>query len=246
MKYYLFLDECGDQSLANIDVNFPIFTLCGILVSETEYKTGMGPLLLAIKRKFWKDKKIIFHSRDIRKCEKGFEIFFDMGVKASFYHDLNKVLAGANYTVIACSILKEKYIKSYGKLSDVYGVSLSYIIERIVFLLDTFKREDSNITLHIFAEKRGKREDRNLLNYYNEVLDRGTYYVSKERIRAYYKSFKFIPKSDDILGTQVADLIAYPITRHVLDPKAANPAYDVIKDKIYKDKGRLHGLKVFP
>ena len=33
-KYYLYVDECGDQNLANFDTNFPIFTLCGIIVSE--------------------------------------------------------------------------------------------------------------------------------------------------------------------------------------------------------------------
>lgn len=33
-KYYLFIDECGDQNLSNFDTNFPIFTLCGIIVSE--------------------------------------------------------------------------------------------------------------------------------------------------------------------------------------------------------------------
>ena len=35
-KYYLFLDECGDQNIANFDPSFPIFTLCGIIVSEEQ------------------------------------------------------------------------------------------------------------------------------------------------------------------------------------------------------------------
>lgn len=33
-NYYLYLDECGDQNLANFDPSFPIFTLCGVIVSE--------------------------------------------------------------------------------------------------------------------------------------------------------------------------------------------------------------------
>ncbi len=45
---------------------------------------------------------------------------------------------------------------------------------------------------------------------------------------------------------QLADLIAYPITRHVLDPKAPNPAYDVIIDKIYTYKGAVLGMKIIP
>ena len=34
MKYYLFLDECGDPSLSSFNPTFPLFTLCGILVSQ--------------------------------------------------------------------------------------------------------------------------------------------------------------------------------------------------------------------
>ncbi len=37
MKYYLFLDECGDQNLSNFNPDFPLFTLCGIIVSEVAY-----------------------------------------------------------------------------------------------------------------------------------------------------------------------------------------------------------------
>ena len=33
-KYYLFIDECGDHNLAKYDPGFPVFTLCGILVSR--------------------------------------------------------------------------------------------------------------------------------------------------------------------------------------------------------------------
>ena len=35
-KFYLFLDECGDQNLANFDPSFPIFSLCGIIVSQEQ------------------------------------------------------------------------------------------------------------------------------------------------------------------------------------------------------------------
>ena len=33
-KYYLFIDECGDHNLTKFDPGFPVFTLCGILVSR--------------------------------------------------------------------------------------------------------------------------------------------------------------------------------------------------------------------
>ena len=50
----------------------------------------------------------------------------------------------------------------------------------------------------------------------------------------------------NIVGLQIADLIAYPMTRHILNNEGVNYAYDVIKGNIYQKDGKLYGLKVFP
>lgn len=31
----MFVDECGDQNLSSFDENFPVFTLCGVLMSHS-------------------------------------------------------------------------------------------------------------------------------------------------------------------------------------------------------------------
>lgn len=246
MKYYLFLDECGDQNLSNFNPDFLLFTLCGVIVSETDYAT-ICERISALKSTLWHDKKIVLHSRDIRKCQKGFELLFDLEVKKYFYENINSILSECNYTIVCCSILKESYIRRYGKLSDVYAISLSFIIERTVFLLDSVKRKGpEEIELHAIAERRGTKEDKSLLDYYNELLDRGTYFVTNKRIKSLFKSFQFKMKSENIIGLQIADLVAYPITRFVLDNTAVNPAFEVIKEKIYSQNGKVHGLKVHP
>ena len=83
MRYYLFLDESGDQNLANFEETFPAFTLCGIIVSEEKYKI-MEKSVFDFKQKFWNDQNIILHSRDIRKYQKGFQILFDFETKKAF------------------------------------------------------------------------------------------------------------------------------------------------------------------
>ena len=241
-KYYLFIDECGDQNLTNFDPSFPIFTLCGIVMSQQELDL-ITAQLLEIKKKYWGNKKIIFHSRDIRKCEKGFEILFDLDIKREFYKEINSILGQKLYTIICCAILKDKYIKNYGKMNDVYALSLSFIVERTVFYLDSIGK---SIDLNVIIEKRGKKEDNSLFNYYNQLIDRGSYYVNSSRIAKYFRRFEMKSKSDDIIGLQVADLIAYPITRYILDNDAVNHAYEIIKDKIYTERNKLYGLKILP
>lgn len=242
-KYYLFLDESGDQNLANFDPSFPIFTLCGIVLSEEQLQI-LSSQINDLKKDFWGDKKIILHSRDIRKCQNGFEIFFNLETKQSFYERINEILGQNIYTIICCAILKEPYIRQYGKLNDVYGQSLSFIMERTVFYLDGVKK--SNIELTTIIEKRGKKEDSSLLAYYNSLIDRGTYWVTADRIKSYFKNFQMKAKQDNIIGLQVADLIAYPITRHILDENAVNLSFDIIKRNIYTKGDKLYGMKVFP
>jgi len=73
MKYCLYIDESGDHGLVNLDANFPVFLLCGMLVAEDSY-VAMRDEVNTIKRSFWGNKTVILHSRDIRKCQKEFQI----------------------------------------------------------------------------------------------------------------------------------------------------------------------------
>lgn len=243
--YYLYIDECGDQNLESFSPTFPIFTLCGILVADDKVEQ-LNQQVKDLKKQFWGDKIIILHSRDIRKCQKGFEILFDLNIKQQFYEAINHILAQNNvYVIVSCSIMKEPYIRQFGKLNDVYGQSLSFVIERAIFCVDN-KVPEGEGRIHSIVERRGKREDKALLGYYLQLLEKGTYWVDALRMKDRMESFEFKWKSDDVIGLQIADLIAYPLTRHVLNPNQVNLAFDVIEPNIFQQEGKILGLKVFP
>lgn len=243
-EYNLFMDESGDHGLTTIVPEFPVFLLCGVLVSQSDYET-IKTSMNAIKSEHWDDKKVIFHSRDIRKQEKEFVKLFDMDVKQKFYNGINQIITDGDYTIIASGVRKDRYIKTYGKLSnDVYELSLSFIIERTVFCLDA--KPNGQKKVNIIIEKRGKKEDKRLAEHFQRLIARGTGYVSAERLRAYNMSIEFVGKTENINGLQLADLIAYPMARYVIDPTRANPAFEMLEDKIYQRAGKRYGLKVFP
>ena len=79
------------------------------------------------------------------------------------------------YSVVSCSILKEPYIRQFGKFNDIYGQSLSFLIERSIFYLNDVS---DNADMHIIAEMRGKQQDQSLLNYYNRLRDVGTHWIT--------------------------------------------------------------------
>ncbi|MFP4527025.1 MAG: DUF3800 domain-containing protein [Candidatus Kapaibacterium sp.] len=247
MAYHLYIDECGDGNLNNFNPEFPVFTLCGVVIEINEYRKLVNDLQ-KLKLKFWNDTGIIIHSRDIRRCEKNFKILLDSSVKEAFYKSINSIIKETKYNIVSCSILKKEYIRKYGRLENIYSISLSFIMERVVFLLDEMKansdKKDSRIS--VYVEKRGKNEDRELLRYYNYLLDKGTYYVNCTRIGSYFKEFNFKWKRENIAGLQLADLLAYPLSKYVLRPDQGNLNFEMIREKIYQKNNRLYGLKIFP
>lgn len=244
MKYHLYIDESGDHGLTTLNPDFPVFLLCGVLIVSDEYEQ-LRNSFNQIKNTLWNSKEVIFHSRDIRKCEKEFVVLFDMDKKKWFYENLNIAVLHHNYTVIASAIRKDEYIKKFGRLSnDVYELALSFIIERSIFCLDEIRH--NTIELEIIIEKRGKKEDKQLEEHFQRLLSRGTGYVEPERLKNYRVSISFKGKRENINGLQLADLIAYPIARYVIEPQRANPAFDVFSEKIYSKNGKRYGLKIFP
>lgn len=244
IKYDLYIDECGDHNLATFDRNFPVFTLCGILIPRKN-ANRVKAAIENLKQEFWGTSEVILHSRDIRKCEKHFKILFDSDVKSRFYLRVNEILCQEGvYVVICCSVLKNLCIARYGTDADIYGTALKYVIQRSIFCVDDLT--PGGATIDITVEKRGKKEDASLLSYYNSLRVNGMHYVSPERLTSHISHFGFSDKKDNVYGLQIADLIAYPISRYVIDPDRRNPAFDVIAPNIFVSGGKRLGLKIYP
>src|SRR3989344_5001684 len=245
-KYQFFLDETGDHGLTFIDDNFPIFLLAGCLFEDSEYQKITAEIN-SLKQEFFKTTEVILHSRDIRKCEGAFQILFDLDLKKRFYERLNKIISSAEFTIISVAIDKKKHIEKYGKLANnPYTICLSYILERLIFCTD---QNSAISTVSITIEKRGKKEDKQLLAHYNSVIDRGTYHVNADRFKQRIVDFKMMAKRDNDIGLQIADLCAYPIARHILNSEEPYIPFKIIEKKIRKgSNGKVegYGLKIFP
>jgi Protein of unknown function (DUF3800) len=242
-RYFLFLDESGDHGLDRVDPGFPIFTLCGILFNEQSF-TELDKRFRQIKTAFWKNENVIFHSRNIRKCDREFAILLDYEIKSSFYKMLNQSIIDADFKIISVSVNKNEYKKRFGSASNLYSICLTLIAERCIFCLESFNNDHASVVF--VAEKRGNKEDKELLRYFNIVLDQGTYYVKPKKFLAYNTKLTFRAKSTNNNGMQLSDLIAYPIARYFMNPEVPNPAFEIFSDKFYSFNGRKAGLKILP
>jgi hypothetical protein len=243
MKYYLFLDECGDHSLKKPFQSFPIFLLCGVLTSIENYQI-IRKAINDLKLEIWGNKNVIFHSRDIRKCEKEFRILVDLVLKNEFYEKINQIVSMPVYSIIASAIKQAEYINKFGLLQDnVYKVALSFVIEQSVIVLGQI---EANAELAIIIERRGIKEDKQLFNHFNQLCTNGLSTLTAQKLKKLSPSLIFHNKKENINGLQLADLVAYPIARYVLEPDKPNRAFKILEPRIYKGNATLVGLKIYP
>lgn len=244
MNFTFYLDECGDQGLTKIDPGFPVFVLCGILFDDLHY-TAFCESIDACKNDFFGHLNVILHSRDIRKCEREFCILLNDAVKLRFYTNINAIIRKNPYNIITAAIDKTAYSLKYALSGpDPYDIALSFVIERMVFLLESLKLKTKRVLIVI--EKRGKKEDRKLAEHFETIRSKGTYYVSKTRMGNCNIEIEFRDKKENVAGLQLADLIAYPIARRIISSSAENAAFEIFRNKIYQKNGKLYGLKIFP
>ena len=214
-----------------------------MLVKEDDYE-NIRLAFNKLKQSIWGGKEVIFHSRDIRKCEKEFQKLFDLELKKYFYEELNNIVANSPYNIIASAIQKEAFIQKFGKLhDDIYEIALSFVIEQAIVVLQNINPQSQ---LSIIIEKRGKKEDKQLDDHFQKIIAVGTGILTNEQVNQFNLSFTFRNKKENINGLQLADLVAYPIARNIIEPNRANPAFEILEQKIYKTNGIVEGLRIYP
>ena len=96
----------------------------------------------------------------------------------------------------------------------------------------------------VILERRGRREDDQLELEFRRICAGGNFGK-----HALCFEPRFVSKAANVPGLQVADLMARPIGRHVIDPTQRNRAFDVLQGKLDRSPGgeiRGWGLKVYP
>lgn len=239
----VYLDETGDHSLEKEDKGFPVFALVMMVCDQDQYKDTLVPMVNRLKFDYFGHECVIIHSRDIRKAQGDFGFLTDPKKREPFYERINEIMSAPGYDLIAAVIKKQDHKAKYGRYaSNPYELALTFAMERLLPLLESEEQTE----VYLIAEARGKREDTELRLAFLNIVTYGTDFVPAARFKKVTFHLRFKPKAMNVVGTQLADLAAYPIARYVINPAKPSPAYDVIKKRFYVGHGWIHGLKIFP
>jgi hypothetical protein len=239
--FTVFVDESGDHGLEQINPEYPLFVLAFCIFKKVEYSAFL-PRLHQLKFRFFGHDAVVFHEREIRKAEGPFTFLIDAERRATFFEDLNELIAQAPFQLIAAVIRKRELQEQYTYPTNPYHLALTFGLERLHSLLDIAGQSDR--LTHVVVERRGKREDNELELEFRRIC-------SGQNIKRIILPLElvFVDKKANSCGLQIADLSARPIGRHVLDESAPNRAYEILKPKFYTGGAGIasgRGLKCFP
>ena len=88
-KILIFLDEAGDHSLSQINDDFPIFALAGVVFNPEDYLTSVNRIN-KFKLKYFSHEGIILHSREISSREGDYTFLNSNKLREKFLEDLSR------------------------------------------------------------------------------------------------------------------------------------------------------------
>ena len=232
----VYFDEVGNTNLDPTDRDFPVFAIALFICDSDVYANGIAPLVTKLKFKWFGHEGVILHSRDIRKAQGDFGILTNADKRKEFIEDLSALMTACDYKLLAVAVRKDLHVAKYRYPADPYELALLFAMERLVSVIE----EAHQTEVMVIAEKRGRNEDRLLHVAFQRIVTRGTEYVSLDRFKKIKFTLRFLPKSMNIVGTQLADLAAYPIARRALYPDKPNPAFEIVRKKFCRQ------FKIFP
>jgi hypothetical protein len=261
MKYRLYIDESGNPDLEHADdLRYRFLGLTGIIMDLEYVADVVAPALEKIKRAFFSyhpDEPVIFHRKELVNRVPPFESLRNQETERQFNEQLLALFDRLQFVTLTVVIDKKMQRDLYKVWRyDPYHYCLAVTLERYIHFL-----EGEDAKGDAMAESRGGKEDMRLKRSFENLYVEGTDFVKADRFARSLTSrqLKVKPKSNNIAGLQISDLIAHPSQRYalLLHRKIVDDreifgdriAEILVRSKYYRSKAGIiegYGIKVLP
>ena len=254
IKYRMYIDETGNSDLKHTDdPNHRFLSLTGVIADLAHVRETIHPEMESLKVRYFgshPDEPVILHRKEMVNRKYPFHTLRNMRVEYTFNQDLLKCLREWEYRVITVCLDKKNHVETYGEwVRDPYHYCMALLLERFNFWLNRQKAKGD-----VMAESRGRKEDNRLKKEFRDIWEFGTNYVPSEQFQNSLTSgnLKVKPKSVNISGLQLADLIANPSRCEILDEKGllgrtlgtfTQAIIEVLKAKYDRSATQVYGKK---
>ena len=217
-RYRLYIDESGDHTYyKSEDPAKRYLGLTGIFIETEYYRITFQPEMEKFKQTHFPhnpDEPVILHREDIINRRGPFWRLRDSERERAFNEDLLQFIKEQDYCIITVVIDKSAHIERHGRAAyHPYHYCLAALLERYCGFLNFYNAQGD-----VLAESRRGTEDFKLKSAYRKLYKEGTWYRGSEFFQHVLTSseIKIKPKSANIAGLQLSDLVAHPSKQEIL------------------------------
>jgi hypothetical protein len=214
-RYRLYIDEVGNADLkSSADPNHRYLGLTGVIIELAYEELIIDPGLTALKRKYFEkpgQSLPVLHRKEMLNRRPPFDALVDPTIRAACDQDLLRLLSWFEYTVITVVIDKAEHLAKYKAWqAHPYHYCLLALVERYAMFLN--RRSARGDAL---AESRNRKPDKKLKESFARIFQTNALrqLPAKDLKSLTSTELKVKPKSDNLSGLQLADLVAHPSWR---------------------------------
>lgn len=245
-RYLLFLDEILPAN------HFDHFSLVGFAVSHDDYQAKLVPEMDKLKIDLFGNTNVVLHEKEVNDARKTtpFGIFQVPGKKKEMWDRVCVIFTTLKLPIFAVSIHSRDYPSIYGESRDPYHVALQLILENFLHFL--VKNDGCGDIQLESTNTDPDQKDEQLTQHFHYLKANGTLFYGRRVIQRRLGSFSVNPKTLNIVGLQLADLLPNTINRHLSNgkyPLRSHSLINVIQAQLYDgDCGNtaLFGHKIIP
>ena len=231
------------------------FAVGGLIVKNEDY-AALENSLIAIKQLLWIDdtkaSSYILHEKDIAFAARANRhminqvptynsIFRKKENVTLLYNQMSKLFRLAPITTLGVCLDKQALFNSYGEkhLNNQFTIAIQLMIEHYCQFLS-----DTQSTGNICYESMQEEQNIIIQQRMYELKALGTMYYSPTTIQNHLHEIKFVQKSANCAGLQLADFIPNALARHAagLQPKNQTLSEN-IRSKLYCGKSGNEKMK---
>lgn len=217
--FRMYVDESGDHAYNLLEEDSHRYlSLLGIWFAMSDYRFFSENLNKLKDEIFGKKNNlpVILHRDDIVKKRRWFGALNNKKLNNKFESRLTDLILRTSFTICCVIIDKKKHIEKYKVPIHPYHYCMGVLMERYCGWLKYQKQRGD-----IMVESRGKTEDIKLKEVYENIYSKGTNEIESDVFKNTLtsKDLKIKPKTANISGLQLADILAYPVKKGCLIEK---------------------------
>ncbi len=216
-RFRLYVDESGDHVFNKLEhASHRYLCLLGCWFKNPDYEDCHADLE-SFKRDFFRthpDDPVILHREDILNRRSHFGVLREADRAREFDDRLVAIIQKAHFRIVAVVIDKKALLEKYDdSASHPYHLAIGFLLQRYCGYLNHINRCGD-----VMSESRGSKEDRLLKESYARVHSQGVWMNKAEHFQRALtsKELKIKPKSANIAGLQLADLLGHPCRHSIL------------------------------